>query len=59
VSGAAAYDPTEPELGHAYIFPDLDLSLWRPVLPESPEDLEAREFSTIGFGMAGDYGDRH
>ena len=43
VSGDAAFDPTDPELGYAYIFPDLDLSLWRPVLPETPEDPEGRE----------------
>jgi hypothetical protein len=59
VSGDAAFDPDDPELGYAYIFPDLDLSLWRPVLPESPEDPEGREFSTIGIGAAGYYGDRH
>ena len=59
VSGDAAFDPTDPELGYAYIVPDLDLSLWRPVLPETPEDPEGREFSTIGVGVAGYYGDRH
>ena len=58
VSGDAAIDPNDPELGYAYIFPDLDLSLWRPVLPESPEDPEGREFSTIGIGVAGYYADR-
>jgi hypothetical protein len=59
VSGDAAFDPTDAELGYAYIFPDLDLSLWRAVLPETPEDPEGREFSTIGIGVAGYYGDRH
>ena len=59
VSGDAPFDPTDPELGYSYIFPDLDLSLWRPVLPESPEDPEGREFSTIGVGVAGYYGERH
>jgi hypothetical protein len=58
VSGDAASDPNDPELGYAYIFPDLDLSLWRPVLPERPEDPEGREFSTIGIGVAGCYADR-
>jgi hypothetical protein len=59
VPGDATFDPTAPELGYAYVFPDLDLSLWRPVVPESPEDSEGREFSTIGIGVAGYYGDRH
>lgn len=58
VSGDAAFDPDNPELGYSYTFPDLDLSLWRPVMPRSPEDPRGREFSTIGIGVAGYYGDR-
>jgi hypothetical protein len=51
----APFDPDDPELGFGYIFPALDLSLWRPDLPESPEDPEGREFSTIGVGIEGYY----
>jgi len=54
----APFDPRHPELGYSYIFPGLDLSLWRPTLPDSPEDPEGREFATIGVGAAGYYGAR-
>jgi hypothetical protein len=30
----AEFDANDPELGYSYIYPDLDLSLWRPVMPE-------------------------
>jgi hypothetical protein len=59
VARDAAFDPDDPELGHAYVFPTLDLSLWRPVTPEeTPDDPEGREFSTIGIGTRGYYGKR-
>ena len=54
----AAFDSADWELGYSYIFPDLDLGLWRPVLPESAADSEGREFSTIGVGVLGYY-DKH
>ena len=56
VARDTAFDPDHWELGYSYIFPALDLSLWRPVLPESPEDTDGREFSTIGIGVVGYYG---
>jgi hypothetical protein len=59
VSVDAPFDRTDPELGCSYIFPELDLSLWRPVVPASPEDQEGRKFSTIGVGAVGYYGERH
>lgn len=40
ISRVAEYDATEPEMDYSYIFPELELSLWRPVKPESPEDVE-------------------
>jgi hypothetical protein len=55
ISGDATFDSTDPELGYAYILPDLDITLWRPVLPESPENPTGREFSTIGVGVIGYY----
>jgi hypothetical protein len=58
VTGDAPFDPANPVLGYAYIFPELDLSLWRPVLPESPDDPQGREFATMGLGVPGYYGDR-
>jgi hypothetical protein len=55
ISRNAQYDRTDPELGYSYIFPELDLSLWRPTMPESPDDTEGREFMTIGVGVTGYY----
>lgn len=58
----SAYDPEGDELPYAYIFPGLDLSLWRPVVPEKdentdeiPEDDEGKYFLTIGIGVKGYY----
>ena len=58
VSRDAAFDPANRELGYSYMFPDLDLSLWRPDIPESPEDPVGREFRTIGIGVTGYYGEQ-
>jgi len=44
----APIDATDPEYGYSFIFPALELSLWRPAL----EDLL---FSTIGVGRLGYY----
>src|ERR1043166_9392443 len=44
----AAFDEKARELPYSYIFPGLQLSLWRPVLPE--DDDAGRYFSTIGIG---------
>lgn len=51
----APFDPDNGELGYSYIFPALDLSLWRPAIPDSPDDTDGREFSTIGIGIEGYY----
>ena|SRR5437899_7549978 len=53
----AEYDPDDPELGYSYVYPTLDLSLWRPVLPENPDDNEGRFFRSVGVGRSG-YFDR-
>ena len=44
----AAVDSSDPELGFSYIFPTLELSVWRP----TQQDLH---FATIGIGEAGYY----
>lgn len=56
ISSNAPFDPNDEEIGYSYIFPILDLSLWRPTVPDSPEDAEGRQFSTIGVGGKGYYG---
>jgi hypothetical protein len=49
------FDPEDPFIGYSYIFPDLELSLWRPVVPASPDDDEGQHFSWIGIGVRGYY----
>ncbi len=49
----APFDASVPELGYSYIFPALDLSVWRPHLPKAEPD--GRFFATIGIGKAGYY----
>lgn len=45
----AEVDKTDPELGCSYIFPSLELALWRPY----NDDEEAPYFATVCIGMAG------
>ena len=35
------------------LLPALEMSLWRPYAPESPEEEEGRCFATVGIGVAG------
>jgi hypothetical protein len=55
VSRDSAFDATDPEIPYSYLFHGLQLSLWRPVIPESDTDTEVRYFSTIGIGKRGYY----
>jgi hypothetical protein len=50
VSQFAEYDKNHPEQGYSYIFPALQLSLWRPVVPADPDDTEGRHFEAVGVG---------
>ena len=50
----SAYNPDDPEVGYSYVFHDIELSLWRPNIPEEAEG-EGRYFSTIGIGVRGYY----
>lgn len=47
------YDRDDWELGYSYVFRNWELALWRPVVPEGPNDGEGRYFSTIGVGVRG------
>ncbi|MFW6029706.1 MAG: hypothetical protein ACOCRO_05570 [Halanaerobiales bacterium] len=40
------YDREDPEVGCSYIFPEIDMSLWRPVIDEEVYDC----FESIGVG---------
>jgi hypothetical protein len=53
ISQEAPYDPDDPEIGFSYVFPKLELALWRPVKPEDEDDPEGQYFSTIGIGCQG------
>ena len=48
VEAVAAADLSDPEIGCSYVFPDLQLSFWRP-------DNELALFATIGIGRVGYY----
>ena len=37
------------------LFPDLEMSLWRPCAPGSPDGEEWRCFATLGIGVPGYY----
>lgn len=49
----APYDPDDPELGYTYTFPELNLTPWRPTMPEGGDDLDGRYFESIGVGRQG------
>jgi hypothetical protein len=54
LSQFAEYDRDDPEKGYSYIFPTLQLSLWRGVLPSSVlNDRAGRHFEAVGAGRAG------
>jgi|SRR5471030_1445913 len=51
----STFDDADTELGYSYIFPFLELSLWRSVIPESSQDPDGKYFEAIGVGKAGYY----
>ena len=51
----ARFDESHWELGYSYIFPALELSVWRATLPADEADEEGRYFATIGVGKRGYY----
>jgi len=56
VQAIAPYNQNDPELGYTYLFPDLQLSLWRPVIPDNeqdPNDPTGRRFESVGVGGDG------
>ncbi len=62
VSQVADLDPDQPEQGYAFVFPKLELSLWRQCMPEAGEDADEEDeelgayFDTIGVGRRGYFG---
>ncbi len=49
------FDRNDPEIEYSYIFNDLELSFWRPTIPERKEDNDGRYFETVGIGVKGYY----
>ena len=57
------YDKDRPEQGYSFIFPEVELSLWRQNLLEDEEDdMDGEEyekpgtyFDTVGVGASGYY----
>lgn len=54
ITEVSEYNQDDLEVGYSYVFPDLELSLWRPNIPEDGEE-EGKYFSTIGIGVQGYY----
>lgn len=48
----AEFDEDDSEIGYSYISPSLELSVWRPMLPDEGEN---GCFATIGIGKRGYY----
>lgn len=44
------FDPNEKEIPYCYVFPELELSFWRPVVPENEHDEDGKYFMTVGIG---------
>jgi hypothetical protein len=57
VSADTPYDPDDWELGYTYVFRAIELSLWRPIVPESPADLDGQFFEAVGLGIRGYFSD--
>jgi hypothetical protein len=53
ISATTAYDEDDPELGYSYVFPELDLSLWRPTIPGDEGEPDGQYFASVGIGRPG------
>jgi hypothetical protein len=49
------YDCEDPLSPCDVVFPDLQMSLWRPSAPDSPDDEDGRYFCSVGIGIHGYY----
>lgn len=61
ISQKASYDKTNDKIPYSYIFPTLELSLWRPNIPDVVDNKNSNEyhdslyFQTVGIGIKGYY----
>lgn len=51
-------DETDREFGYSFIFPELELSFWRPTIPEDENDEDGKYFLTVGIGKKGYFSNR-
>jgi hypothetical protein len=49
----AAFDPADPELGHSFVFPEIQLALWRPVVPAPDQPSDETSFHAVSIGVDG------
>jgi hypothetical protein len=54
ISKEYPFDDGNPEMPYSYLFPQIDLSFWRPLLSEDGTE-EGVFFTTIGIGIQGYY----
>jgi len=50
------FDESHPEHGYTFMFPKLQLSLWRGTVPEAeqePDDMDGHYFEAVGIGRLG------
>lgn len=52
---AFRYDRNSAELPYTYIFPEIELSFWRPVVSGNENAEEGFYFKTVGVGVKGCY----
>jgi len=56
VSKYGQYDQNQRDLGYSYLFPDLQLSLWRGTMPTTDQeldDLDGQYFEAVGIAESG------
>ena len=46
-------DESDKEFGYSFIFPEIELNFWRPIIPENETDEDGKYFSTVGIGRKG------
>ena len=60
ISKQTSYDKHDHEIPYGYIFPELELGFWRPLIPDdmtqnSIEYNDSLYFQTVGIGVIGYY----
>jgi hypothetical protein len=56
VDAGHAFDDSDPEVGYLFVFKDIQVGLWRQVVPRDEKDALGSYFDTVGAGRVGYYG---